>query len=186
VSNGKLIFVTGMVATGKTTIGKRLAYTLSCQHIDIDNDIRKLLGRVDPAVNTHSGTNKEIGRLGHQILFEVAGFWATYRSGERIVFSIPMIMPNRQELLQKFCERFPGQIQIIVLTLENDTDEEIARRFNKRIAEGYVGGVNTLMEYRRVKSIATPMPLPHTVIDTSLPRSIEECTNKAFDIVFHS
>ena len=179
----RILFITGIPGAGKTTLAKIVAKMLGCPHIDIDDHIRKLLGRVDTSVNTHSGINKEIGKLGHKMLFEVAEFWATFRPTDQVIFTVPMIVSIRQELLGDFCQRFQNQTQVVTLTLDHDTDEEVARRLADRKALGYVGGVDTIGEYRRVKDCMVPMSVPHTIVDTSPPRSIEICAQEVLGLL---
>jgi len=168
-----IIFVTGIPGAGKSTLAKALAAKLGCTILDFDADFRRLLGAWKP------GTKTSFSDACYEMIFVALRFWVESRSEETVIFTAPMIHARWQQALQKFCIEYPKMVKLVDVTFSDDTDDNVRARLAKRKAGGYDGGINTLEDYRRVKGTTLPLPLSHRTVDTSPPRSVEECVSEA-------
>ena len=113
---GRLIFLYGAPASGKTTLGRRLADALRCGFVDLDEVISAAAGKTIPEIFA-SGGEETFRDLETEALFSLADG----SSGRRVVaLGGGTLLRDRN---REFCESRGD-----VLCLEAPSDEELARR----------------------------------------------------------
>lgn len=194
-----LIVVCGHPASGKTTIAKLLEKRLNAGHKDplepkvhlADNDdVRKTcVGTPYPYPHESKGLfEKDRAEMGgmYKFLFCIAEWHLAERRSLILTasFSRRAYWMNLLRILEahrieaRASKERNTPFRIIQCVLKNDTREEVERRLTARSAN-YSGSLNSFPHYLEVKGRYERIEFPHLEVDTSPPKTPEECVEQA-------
>lgn len=173
----EVIVLCGLPLHGKTTIGKLLSKRLDRRFLDVDDNVRyPIFGVAQQEQDTLTGINDLEMGMSYEILLFAAD--KCLELGKNVIIAAPFIRAKRQKLLAKFYKAHPTQVKIFFCNLSIDNDNEIERRLQKRVANGYIGALTTFSEYQKIKTASESLFLSHWIIDTSPPKNPEECVEE--------
>jgi len=134
----KLIIIGGSLATGKSTLSKKIADALGIQRVSLD-EIKEVL--FDVGGYRDRAWSKEIGRLAFPVFHDLIELHL--RRGESVVAEATFLWPTDLEWLHEFSQRYEVELVQIWLT----ADPRIAReRFIERAKTSRHPGHNDALE----------------------------------------
>lgn len=198
-----IIVVCGHPASGKTAITKLLAERLNAGHTNpveprvhfVDNDdVRKTCVGTPYPYPQESRTllAKDKAEMSgvYKFLFCIAEWHLAERrsliltaSFSRKAYWINFLRILEAHRTEARALRGKGaSLKIVQCILRNDAKEEVEKRLTGRSAE-YSGSLNSLPHYLEVKARYEPIEFPHLEVDTSPPKTPEECAEQALQYV---
>lgn len=178
----KAYVFSGAPLQGKSCIAKIIRDRLCIPSWDIDDLFRQTLfgnpGAVTDSLNGKHDADTTI--CYRAMLGAAAGCLEVNRD---VIITATFMRGKRQELLYKFMEQYPKQVEIVNCCMLTPTEDEILRRLERRNQDPlYAGGVRTLDEYLKVMQAIEPLQVPYYLLDTSPPKTVE---GAVAELIYH-
>ncbi len=161
----------GLPLSGKTTLGNRLSGLTGIHYVDIDDGpVHCGPPQEENPLRSDESRARERKRMTVAYTVEHAAVKANLEAGFSLIISATYSRKSNQEFLRKAVEGGGGELKLIWCKF-NDTEEEIARRVNERLAKEAPGGCRSVEHYLDDKKRYEGTDLPHLLLD---PSTIED------------
>lgn len=168
---------------GKTTISKIVSAKTKIPCLDMDNDLRAMIfGNPGVVPDFTAPKHDKDTRIAYKGLLALAEIFLS--EGDDLIICAGFIRPSRQKLLYDFYALHGRYMKIIQCRLVNETEAEVVCRLEVRArTPGYAGGLRSLDQYLAGRLQWAPLELPHQILETSPPRTAEECADEAIKLL---
>ncbi len=160
-----LIIFSGLPATGKTTLARKVAEKTGA--IILRTDVIRKEMFAEPKY-----TEDEKEQVYNEMFLRAEKFLI---KGQAVILDANFYLQSLRDRAGDVAVRTGKKYFIVECILD---EEKVLERMNERISKGDASDANSIEVYRKIKSLWEPIHEPHIVIDTSGEGALEEVLEK--------
>ncbi len=160
-----LIIFSGLPATGKTTLARKVAEKTGA--IILRTDVIRKEMFAEPKY-----TEDEKEQVYNEMFLRAKKFLI---KGQAVILDANFYLQSLRDRAGDVARQSGKKFFIVECILD---EEKVLGRMNERISKGDASDANSIEIYHRIKKLWEPIPEPHIVIDTSGEGALEEVLEK--------